>query len=241
MSRKLDPEMRTILLIEDEPAFLEAMTRGLEREGYSVTTAINGAAALEAFRSSQPDLILLDLMLPGRMSGIDVCREIRRESEVPIIVVTAKDDEMESVVLLEVGADDYVRKPFGMRELIARIRAILRRVSVPNNLTESDSDVIIDGSLVVDRAAHTVTVDGKEIQLPRKEFELLCVLVENSGRVLTRQRLIDKVWGYDYVGDTKTLDVHIKRLRAKIETDPATPTKIVTLRGVGYKYVVDQS
>lgn len=226
--------MRTILLVEDEPAFSEAISRGLEREGYSVLTAGNGSEALSTFRSSQPDIVLLDLMLPGRMSGTDVCREIRRDSDVPIIVVTAKGSEVDSVVLLEIGADDFVRKPFGMRELIARIRAVLRRA--PTGAVAEAHEVLGSGDLIVDTAAHKVTVSGEEIQLPRKEFELLCALVENAGRVMTRQGLIDRVWGYDYVGDTKTLDVHIKRLRSKIETNPANPARITTVRGVGYKF-----
>lgn len=226
--------MRTILLVEDEPAFSEAMTRGLEREGFSVEVAVNGAEAMTAFKSSRPDIILLDLMLPGRMSGTDVCREIRRESEVPIIVVTAKGAEVDSVVLLEIGADDFVRKPFGMRELVARVRAVLRRA--PAGAVAEAHEVMGSGDVVVDLAAHKVTVDGEAVQLPRKEFELLCALVENSGRVMTRQGLIDRVWGYDYVGDTKTLDVHIKRLRSKIEGNPAEPARITTVRGVGYKF-----
>ncbi|RIK11381.1 MAG: DNA-binding response regulator [Acidobacteria bacterium] len=226
--------MRTILLVEDEPAFSDAISLGLQREGYSVVTAVNGSEALAAFKSCRPDMVLLDLMLPGRMSGIDVCREIRRDSDVPIIVVTARGSEVDSVVLLEIGADDFVRKPFGMRELIARIRAVLRRA--PTGAVAEAHEVMGSGDVIVDTAAHKVTVSGEAVQLPRKEFDLLCALVENAGRVMTRQGLIDRVWGYDYVGDTKTLDVHIKRLRAKIEKNPAEPARITTVRGVGYKF-----
>lgn len=225
---------RTILLVEDEPTFSGALTIGLRREGFDVVLAENGPDALKAFSHSLPDMVLLDLMLPGKMSGIDVCREIRRVSTIPIIVVTARDSEVDSVVALEVGADDFVRKPFGLRELVARIRAILRRMSGGPIVDESEVTAVQD--VVVDSAAHRVLVGGEDVLLSRKEFELLEVLVKNAGRVMTRQALIDRVWGIDYFGDTITLNVHITRLRSKIEAVPSRPTKIKTVRGVGYKF-----
>lgn len=226
--------MKTLLLVEDEPAFRDALSVGLGREGYDVVLAETGAEALKAFRARRPEVILLDLMLPGAMSGLDVCREIRKESPVPIIVVTAKDSELDSVVALELGADDYVRKPFGLRELVARIRAVMRRA--PSQGPASADEVVVVGEVTLDSGAHRVTVSGKEVPLSRKEFELLECLIQNAGRVMTRQNLIDQIWGLDYVGDTKTLDVHIKRLRAKLEEAPAKPRLITTIRGLGYKY-----
>lgn len=234
------PAAPTILVVEDEPSFVEALQLGLTREGFQVEVAADGVEALERFAAVQPDLVLLDVMLP-RLSGIDVCRQIRVTSSVPIIMVTAKSGEIDTVVGLEVGADDYVAKPYRMRELVARIRVQLRRSAgegdATGELARTASSEIRVGPVALDPDAHRVTVSGREISMPLKEFEVLHLLLANAGRVLTRETLIDRVWGSDYVGDTKTLDVHIKRLRSKIEEDPASPQRIVTIRGVGYKYV----
>ncbi len=226
----------TVLVVEDEEAFVEALTVGLRREGFRVQVARDGAEALTVFDAVDPDLVLLDVMLP-KVSGLDVCRELRKRSQVPIIMVTAKGEEIDTVVGLEVGADDYVTKPYRLRELVARMRAVLRRTPAERPLDVA-SDVVDVGDVVIDTEAHEVTVRGEKVPFPLKEFELLTLLAENAGRVLPRETLIDRVWGLDYVGDTKTLDVHIKRLRAKIEDDPANPTRIVTIRGLGYKYAV---
>lgn len=226
----------TVLVVEDEMSFVEALRVGLGREGFRVLAAHDGFQALQMFESARPDVILLDVMLP-RMSGIDVCRDIRSRSQVPIIMVTAKTAEIDAVVGLEVGADDYVSKPYRMRELVARIRAVLRRKSGSSDATgEIALGSITVGDVSLDPDAHRVTVGGRAVELPLKEFELLELLLENAGRVLTRDTLIDRVWGSDYVGDTKTLDVHVKRLRSKIEPDPSRPTRIVTIRGLGYRY-----
>ncbi len=222
-----------VLVVEDEEAFVDALTVGLTREGFRVEVARDGTEALRRVEEIEPDLILLDVMLPG-ISGVDVCREIRTRSSVPIIMVTAKSEEIDTVVALEVGADDYVTKPYRLRELVARIRAVLRR-RVAADDDGAAGAVQIDG-VVIDVESREVMVDGEPASLPRKEFELLLALMENAGRVLTRASLIDRVWGYDYVGDTKTLDVHVKRLRAKVEADPSHPERIVTIRGVGYRY-----
>ncbi len=224
-----------ILVVEDEEAFVEALTIGLTKEGFQVDVARDGAEALEKFAASEPDLILLDWMLP-RISGVDVCREIRTISKVPIIMVTAKSDEIDTVVGLEVGADDYITKPYRLRELVARMRAVMRRFeeTAPPVVDEYQPVVVGDVSLDVHR--HEVRVRDELVSLPLKEFELLQLLVENAGRVLSRDILIDRVWGHDYVGDTKTLDVHIKRLRTKIEDEPSAPSRIVTIRGLGYKF-----
>jgi two-component system response regulator RegX3 len=226
----------TVLVVEDETSFVEALTIGLQREGFAVEVAVDGAEALDRFDEIDPDLVLLDVMLP-RISGIDVCRQLRKKTKVPIIMVTAKSAEIDTVVGLEVGADDYVTKPYRLRELIARMRAVLRRTSEGR----ADSRLMTPGAIDVngvhlDPEEHRVQVDGTELALPLKEFELLHLLLANAGRVLPRETLIDRVWGSDYVGDTKTLDVHIKRLRSKIEPDPAHPTRITTIRGLGYKY-----
>lgn len=228
-----------ILVVEDEPSFVEALQIGLGREGFRVELAIDGIEALERFAAVQPDLVLLDVMLP-RASGIDVCRQIRAISTVPIIMVTAKSAEIDTVVGLEVGADDYVTKPYRIRELVARIRSLLRRAAMDRTAeidrpAESDSAIRV-GDVALDPDEHRVTVMDQEVPLPLKEFEVLHLLMSNAGRVMTREMLIDRVWGHDYVGDTKTLDVHIKRLRSKVEADPASPTRIVTIRGLGYKY-----
>jgi two-component system response regulator RegX3 len=226
----------TVFIVEDEDAFIEALDIGLQREGFRVEIARDGAEALLNFESVKPDIILLDVMLP-KVSGTDVCKEIRKKSQVPIIMVSAKGSEIDTVVGLEVGADDYIVKPYRLRELVARIRAALRRSS----LTESEIDevgigTVRVGEVQIDPEQHMVTVRGTVTKLPLKEFELLYVLMANAGRVMTRENLIDRVWGSDYYGDTKTLDVHIKRLRSKIEIDPANPVNVVTIRGLGYKY-----
>ena len=227
--------MTRILVVEDEESFRDALGFMLRKEGYDVTVAGDGLQALEQFDRQGADLILLDLMLPG-MSGTDVCRSIRQKSKVPIIMVTAKDTEIDKVVGLEIGADDYVTKPFSTRELTARIKAVLRRGPEPE-IDEPDG-VVEAGPVRMDVERHVVTVRGAEVALPLKEFDLLQLLLRNAGRVLTRAQLIDRVWGSDYVGDTKTLDVHVKRLRSKIEADPANPEHLLTVRGLGYKYEV---
>ena len=224
--------MTKILVVEDEASFSEALEFLLGKEGFSVVTADNGATALKKFEQGGVDLVLLDLMIP-EVSGTEVCRQIRAKSRVPIIMLTAKDSEVDKVVGLEIGADDYVTKPYSSRELIARIRAVLRRNA--GDSLETENGVLTVGAVRMDIDRHHVSINGIPVSLPLKEFELLEFLMRNAGRVLTRMQLIDRVWGSDYVGDTKTLDVHIKRLRAKIETDPANPTLIQTVRGLGYK------
>ena len=228
--------MPVVLLVEDEESFVDALLIGLKREGFRVEVARDGFEALDRFDIVKPDIVLLDVMLP-RISGIDVCRQLRKRTQVPIIMVTAKGAEIDTVVGLEVGADDYVTKPYRIRELVARMRAVLRRNSLAAEPSADMSrDSIVVGKIALDPDEHVVTIDGQLINLPLKEFELLHILLANAGRVLPRETLIDRVWGSDYVGDTKTLDVHIKRLRSKIEDDPAMPTRIVTIRGLGYKY-----
>ncbi|WP_168582334.1 response regulator transcription factor [Gephyromycinifex aptenodytis] len=224
--------MTRILVVEDEESFSDPLSYLLKKEGYDVAVAETGPAALEEFDRAGADLVLLDLMLPG-LSGVDVCRMLRQRSSVPIIMLTAKDSEIDKVVGLEIGADDYVTKPYSSRELLARIKAVLRRLSEPEDLLPSTLE---SGPVRMDVERHVVSVNGRHTPLPLKEFELLEMLLRNAGRVLTRMQLIDRVWGSDYVGDTKTLDVHVKRLRAKIEPDPARPQFIVTVRGLGYKF-----
>ncbi|MEX2533071.1 MAG: response regulator transcription factor [Nitriliruptoraceae bacterium] len=226
--------MQKLLLVEDEAAIAEGLAITLEAEGFSVLWVNNGADALTAFTKHRPDLVLLDLMLPG-MSGTEICREIRRVSDVPIIMVTARDAEIDRVVGLELGADDYVTKPFSTRELVARIKTVLRRAPVVV-MAGSDSAPTHAAGVRVDRSRHEVHVDGTLITLPPKEFELLAYLVEYAGRVLTRDQLISQVWGSDYYGDTKTLDVHVRRIRARIEDDPHDPKRLLTVRGVGYRF-----
>ena len=221
-----------ILVVDDDPAIAEMIGIVLRAEGFEPQFAGDGQAALDLFRSGKADLVLLDLMLPG-LPGSEVCRTLREKSNVPVIMLTAKDSEIDKVVGLELGADDYVTKPFSSRELVARMRAVLRR---RGETDEQAASILESGPVRMDVDRHVVTVRGGTVQLPLKEFELLEVLLRNSGRVLTRMQLIDRVWGADYVGDTKTLDVHVKRLRAKIETDPAKPRHIVTVRGLGYKF-----
>ncbi|OFS27896.1 MULTISPECIES: response regulator transcription factor [unclassified Brevibacterium] len=225
--------MTKILLVEDEESLSDPLSYLLGREGYDVVVAADGKKAVEEFETAGADLVLLDLMLPG-LPGTEVCRIIRGRSNVPIIMLTAKDAEIDKVVGLELGADDYVTKPYSSRELLARIRAVLRRGSA--SVDDEFDDVLEAGGVRVDVDRHVVTVRGEEMQLPLKEFELLEMLVRNAGRVMTRGQLIDRVWGSDYVGDTKTLDVHIKRLRAKIEVNPSEPKLLTTLRGLGYKF-----
>jgi two-component system, OmpR family, response regulator RegX3 len=221
-----------IMVVEDEESFSEALAFMLRREGYEVEVAGDGNTAMDTFERRGADLILLDLMLPG-LSGLEVCRQIRVKSQVPIIMLTAKDGEIDKVVGLEIGADDYVTKPFSSRELLARVRSVLRRNGEPEELVASTVEA---GPVRMDVDRHVVTVRGEVVPMPLKEFDLLELLVRNSGRVLTRAQLIDRVWGADYVGDTKTLDVHVKRLRAKVEEDPANPLHLVTVRGLGYKF-----
>ena len=228
----LDPTR--ILLVEDEPSLVETVRYALEREGFGVTVARDGREALERFAAEPPDLVLLDLMLPA-VSGLDVCRRIRESSMVPIVIVTAKDAEADKVAGLELGADDYVTKPFSVRELVSRVRANLRR----SQMTVSDAagEVLTGGPIRLDAARHEVTVHGDPVSFPPKEFELLESFLRSPGRLLTRERLIQRIWGGDYVGDTKTLDVHVKRLRQKIERDPHEPEHLLTVRGLGYKFV----
>ena len=233
----MNQNLPKVLVVEDEKSFVEALKVGLDREGFDVKVAEDGLTALELFRTFKPDVILLDVMLP-KISGLDVCKEIRTESKVPIIMVTAKGEEIDTVVGLEVGADDYVTKPYRLREVVARMRSLLRRSNWSDE-TEAISEgrVITVSDIQIDIDKYEVKVRNEILDFPLKEFELLLLLLENAGRVLTRDVLIDRVWGFDYVGDTKTLDVHIKRLRSKVEKDPSKPMSIITVRGVGYKFV----
>lgn len=224
--------MTRILIVEDEASFSEALAYTLEKEGYDVTVAEDGVSAVDVFDQEGADLVLLDLMLPGQ-PGTEVCRQIRQRSQVPVIMLTAKDSEIDKVVGLELGADDYVTKPYSSRELLARVRAVLRR-HVDTDIDEGS--MVSAGPVRMDVERHTVEVGGESASLPLKEFELLEMLLRNAGRVLTRGQLIDRVWGSDYVGDTKTLDVHVKRLRAKLEPDPSDPRYLITVRGLGYKF-----
>lgn len=223
--------MTKVLIIEDEFSYRDALSFLLEKEGFEVVTAADGVTGLSEFDSKGADLVLLDLMMPG-MGGLEVCRELRQRSEVPVIMLTARGDEVDKVVGLELGADDYLTKPFSHRELLARIRAVLRR----SQNTAETADILAVGDVRMNIDRHEVTLNGEPIQLALKEFQLLEILLRNAGRVLTRTQLISRVWGDDYVGDTKTLDVHIKRLRSKIETDPSNPQHLLTVRGLGYRY-----
>lgn len=232
--------MTTVLIVEDEESLSDPLAFLLRKEGFDTIIAADGQTALEEFSANEVDIVLLDLMLPG-MSGTDVCRELRAISSVPVIMVTARDAEIDKVVGLELGADDYVTKPYSSRELIARIRAVLRRnggveLNAVDIEEENNGDILYAGQVRMDVERHTVSVAGREVNMPLKEFELLEFFLRNSGRVLTRGQLIDRVWGANYVGDTKTLDVHVKRLRAKIEREPSQPTRLVTVRGLGYKF-----
>ncbi|MHB1595109.1 MAG: response regulator [Streptosporangiaceae bacterium] len=224
--------MTRVLVVEDEESFSDALSYMLRKEGFDVAVCPTGPSALETFDRTGADLVLLDLMLPG-LPGSEVCRALRERSSVPVIMLTAKDSEIDKVVGLELGADDYVTKPFSSRELVARMRAVLRR---RGDAEDASTSVLESGPVRMDVERHVVMVRNQPVQLPLKEFELLEVLLRNSGRVLTRMQLIDRVWGADYVGDTKTLDVHVKRLRAKVEADPARPAHITTVRGLGYKF-----
>ncbi len=223
--------MTRVLVVEDEESYSDALAYVLRKEGFEVSIAETGPAALEEFERTGADIVLLDLMLPG-LPGTEVCRRIRATSNVPVIMVSAKDDEVDKVVGLELGADDYVTKPYSSRELVARVRAVLRRGAEPETLVPATVEA---GPVRMDVERHVVSVNNQAVAVPLKEFELLEILLRNAGRVLTRMQLIDRVWGSDYVGDTKTLDVHVKRLRAKIEPDPANPKYLVTVRGLGYK------
>ncbi|RZU50424.1 two-component system response regulator RegX3 [Krasilnikovia cinnamomea] len=225
--------MARVLVVEDEESFSDALSYMLRKEGFEVSVAPTGTSALTQFDRTGADIVLLDLMLP-EMSGTEVCRQLRQRSAVPIIMVTARDSEIDKVVGLEIGADDYVTKPYSPRELVARIRAVLRRHG--SEAAEVSTPTLAAGPVRMDVERHVVTVDGSSVQLPLKEFELLELLLRNAGRVLTRGQLIDRVWGADYVGDTKTLDVHVKRLRSKVEPEPSAPRYIVTVRGLGYKF-----
>lgn len=230
--------MTSVLIVEDESALAEPLAFLLEREGFKVRIAGDGQTALDEFDREPVDIVLLDLMLPG-MGGTEVCKNLRAKSNVPVIMVTARDSEIDKVVGLEIGADDYVTKPYSSRELIARIRAVLRRGAATDHDDEFEDEldeVLEGGRVTLDVERHVVTVDGEEVNMPLKEFDLLEYLLRNRGRVLTRGQLIDRVWGADYVGDTKTLDVHIKRLRSKIEKNPSSPEYLVTVRGLGYKF-----
>ena len=224
--------MTRILVVEDEESFSDPLSYLLRKEGYEVAVADDGPAALEEFDRNGADLVLLDLMLPG-LPGTEVCRQLRIRGNVPVIMLTAKDGEIDKVVGLELGADDYVTKPYSSRELVARVRAVLRRGAEPETLAPTTVEA---GPVRMDVDRHVVTVNNSSVAMPLKEFELLEILLRNAGRVLTRMQLIDRVWGSDYVGDTKTLDVHVKRLRSKIEPDPANPRHLVTVRGLGYKF-----
>ncbi|MET3935929.1 response regulator transcription factor [Arthrobacter sp. OAP107] len=224
--------MSRILIVEDEESFSDPLSYLLGKEGFEVEVVDNGLDAITEFDRNGADLVLLDLQLPGQ-SGTEVCRQLRQRSTVPVIMLTAKDTEIDKVVGLELGADDYVTKPYSSRELVARVRAVLRRQAEPEELISS---TVHAGPVRMDIERHVVSVDGEQVSLPLKEFELLEMLLRNSGRVLTRGQLIDRVWGSDYVGDTKTLDVHVKRLRSKIEPDPSLPRYLVTVRGLGYKF-----
>src|SRR5882724_1687966 len=227
--------MTRVLIVEDEESFADPLAFLLRKEGFTTAVAVTGQEALQEFDRNGADIVLLDVMLPG-MSGTDVCRALRQRSAVPVIMVTARDGEIDKVVGLELGADDYVTKPYSARELIARIRAVLRRGGEAGGDGELHPQVLAAGPVRMDVERHVVTVAGTEVPLPLKEFDLLEYLLRNVGRVLTRGQLIDRVWGADYVGDTKTLDVHVKRLRSKIEPDPSTPSHLVTVRGLGYKF-----
>jgi len=225
----------TILIVEDEESLSDPLAYLLRKEGFDTLVAPDGQSALDQFDDERVDLVLLDLMLPG-MSGTEVCKRLRAESSVPIIMVTARDSEIDKVVGLELGADDYVTKPYSTRELVARIRAVLRRGPEAEPVEEFDDRILSGGRVQMDVERHTVLVDGHPVPMPLKEFDLLEYLMRNAGRVLTRGQLIDRIWGADYVGDTKTLDVHVKRLRTKIEVEPSRPTQLVTVRGLGYKF-----
>lgn len=224
--------MKKILVADDEPTLVATLKYNLEREGYQVITSTDGESALEAARAGRPDLIVLDLMMPG-LSGLEVCRILRRETSIPILLLTARDTEVDKVVGLELGADDYVTKPFGMAELMARVRALLRRADQPAPV---EGEVSTSGNLEIDLRRREVSRDGAPIQVKPKEFELLLFFIRNRGKVFTRDQLLQQVWGFDFAGDSRTVDVHVRWLREKIEEDPAKPTRLITIRGVGYRF-----
>ncbi len=226
-----------VLVVDDEPAYRDGLRAALGAEGFAVEVAADGEEALRMFESLSPDLVLLDVMLP-RISGIDVCRRIRAADATPVIMVSARSSEIDTVVGLEIGADDYVAKPYRVRELVARMRTVLRRAAARPGGADESADAVTVGDVTLDRDRYEVTVAGRRVDLPLKEFEVLALLMENAGRVVTRETLIDEVWGFDYVGSTKTIDVHIKRLRSRIDPDRSKPEPIITIRGLGYKYAV---
>ncbi|QJC22139.1 response regulator transcription factor [Arcanobacterium buesumense] len=230
--------MTMILVVEDEPTLRQTLAFNLQRDDFSVVTAADGSEAFAAFQAHSPDLVLLDVMLP-QLSGTEVCRKIRTTSTMPIIMVSAKDSEIDKVVGLEIGADDYITKPYSYRELLARVRALLRRTAPIVLDDDGEAGALRVGSVVLDPQSHVVTVDGHEVTMPLREFELLELLMENAGRVLTRTQIFDRIWGAGYIGDSKTLDVHIKRLRSKIEPEPSQPRMLITVRGLGYKFVAE--
>ena len=223
---------RSALVVEDEENLLEALRYNLERDGYSTLTAADGAAGLETARAAQPDLIILDVMLPG-LDGLEVCRILRRETDAPILMLTAKGEEIDRVVGLELGADDYVTKPFSMRELMARVRALMRR---PRRQAASGAEPLRAGPLTLDTEAHSAWLGDDELRLKPREFDLLALFMRNPGRAFTRDQILESLWGHDYIGDARTVDVHVRWLRAKIEADPSTPARIITIRGVGYRF-----
>ena len=227
---------RKVLVVEDEENLLEALKYNLEKEGYSVLTAVDGEEGLGIARDATPDLIILDIMLP-KLDGFEVCRILRRETNIPILMLTAKGEEVDRVVGLELGADDYVTKPFSMRELLARVRAMLRRSRMASETASSSSGELLKaGDIEVDLVSHTVRLRGAPLELKLREFELLALMVANKGRAFTRDQILERLWGHDYIGDTRTVDVHVRWLREKIETDPGSPKRIVTIRGVGYRF-----
>ena len=227
---------KLLLIVEDEENLLTALKYSLEREGFTTSTATDGEQALEAARSGRPDAVILDIMLP-KLDGLEVCRILRRERDVPILMLTAKGEEIDRVVGLELGADDYITKPFSMRELVARVRAVLRRSSRPADArTQGAGEVLRSGDLELDLAGHTVTLGGAPVSLKPREFDLLALFVSNRGRAFTRDQILERLWGHDYIGDARTVDVHVRWLRQKIEREPGNPTRIITVRGVGYRF-----
>ena len=226
----------TVLVVEDEPNLLAALEYTLEQEGYVVLTAIDGESGLHLARTREPDVLILDVMLPS-LDGFEICRIIRRESDIPILMLTARGEEVDRVVGLELGADDYVTKPFSMRELLARIRSLLRRASPPTSIgSQNESEVLRSGDLIIDLASHSATLEDKPLEMKPREFSLLSLLAANRGRAFTRDQILERLWGHDYIGDSRTVDVHVRWLREKIEPEPSKPQRIVTIRGVGYRF-----
>ena len=226
----------TVLVVEDEPNLLAALEYTLEQEGYVVLTAIDGESGLHLARTREPDVLILDVMLPS-LDGFEICRIIRRESSIPILMLTARGEEVDRVVGLELGADDYVTKPFSMRELLARIRSLLRRASPPTSIgSQNESEVLRSGDLIIDLASHSATLEDKPLDMKPREFSLLSLLAANRGRAFTRDQILERLWGHDYIGDSRTVDVHVRWLREKIEPEPSKPQRIVTIRGVGYRF-----